>query len=185
MPFSGPKYANQKYGNDWFSEKELRILDSPTALLNDTCINGGAIILQRQFSNNNSESHCAIFSMHDLTRIRYKALDQELWKNAKHTEYWMKDVWIIPIHRHCQVHWVLAVAYLQSGEVYLYDSFAGKHQWKNDVPVSFLWISFCLQLHSCIGSISLSLSRASSKSQRIKGTTLILQLRDGLRDQLS
>ena len=74
---------------------------------------------------------------------------------------------------------------LQSGEVYLYDSFAGKHQWKNDVPVSFLWISFRLRLHSCIGSISLSLSRASSKSQRIKGTALILQLRDGLRDQLS
>jgi len=182
LPFSGLKYANRRYGNDWFSEKELRILDSSTALLNDTCINGGAVILHRLFSNNNSEPRCAIFSTHDLTRIRYKALDQELWKKVKHTEYWKKNVWIIPIHRRRQVHWVLAVAYLQSGEVHLYDSFAGKVQWKNDIPVCGLCLHFHLQL-SCIRRMFLFLSHASSESQIIKGTRSILQLRDGLQDQ--
>ena len=141
-PLIGSKYyAKCKYGLDWFTEADLRRFDSSTALLNDTGINGGAAVLQKLFSGDhahrNSSDRCTIFSTHTLPRIRYKAIDQELWRNMRRTEYWGRDVWVFPIHRPRQQHWVLAVAYVRSGEVYLFDSFAGCNEWKKDIPVMF------------------------------------------------
>jgi hypothetical protein len=58
-PIIGTKYANRKYGSDWFSEPDLKRFDSPTALLNDTGINGGAIVLRQIFSDDQSYRHHA------------------------------------------------------------------------------------------------------------------------------
>ncbi|KAJ7588018.1 hypothetical protein C8J56DRAFT_889864 [Mycena floridula] len=35
--------------------------------------------------------------------------DDALWRNSKDTRFWEKDVWIFPIHRLEQFHWVLAI----------------------------------------------------------------------------
>ena len=99
------------------------------------------MMLQQFFSDDPAHRHfaqrCAILSTHTLSQIRYKAIDQQLWRNTRSSSYWEKDVWIIPIHRPRQVHWVLAVAYVRNGEIHLYDSFTGRNEWKKDVPVTF------------------------------------------------
>jgi hypothetical protein len=148
VPFTGPKYAKRNYGLDWFAEPDLKRFESPTALLNDTGINGGAAVIQQLFSRDpvyhDSFKQCTVFSTYTLPRIRSKAVDHEFWRNTRRTEYWEKDVWIFPIHQPRQLHWVLAVAYVRSGEVYLFDSFADRNQWKKDIPVRFCCLRHCL-----------------------------------------
>ncbi|KIM38191.1 hypothetical protein M413DRAFT_30325 [Hebeloma cylindrosporum] len=118
-PFVGAKYAKRKYGSDWFSDPDLRRFDSPTSLLNDTCINGGAAVIQQLFSEIPFIQILpgdAPFSPHIFCR---KSVTRPLTKNSGEI---------------CGRHWVLAVAYVRSGEVYLFDSFAGRNEWKKDIP---------------------------------------------------
>ncbi|KAF7979480.1 hypothetical protein HWV62_42311 [Athelia sp. TMB] len=72
---------------------------SPTALLNDECINGAALLLQSHFIREFGSSDVAILSTHDLVRVRYGASDEDLWRNTKRSQYWTKDTWILPIHQ--------------------------------------------------------------------------------------
>ncbi|KAH7905408.1 hypothetical protein BJ138DRAFT_1230003, partial [Hygrophoropsis aurantiaca] len=116
-----------------FDTRDLAILASPTARLNDTCINGGAALLYSHFLSPQAR-RCAILSTHDLPRIRYGASDDDLWRNSSWTEYWTKDIWIIPIHRpHPVGHWVLCTAYFSARELHLFDSFAEEMPWENDI----------------------------------------------------
>jgi hypothetical protein len=124
-----------------FDSKDLAILSSPTARLNDVCLNGGAAILQMQFSNSasgysQSSTRCALLTTFELLRVRYRATDDDLWRNVRDSSYWLKDIWILPIHRTTPAHhWVLAVAYLPSHQLLLFDSVASKRPWKQDVKV--------------------------------------------------
>jgi Ulp1 family protease len=78
----------------------------------------------------------AIFSTHDLPRIRYNAIDDMLWRNTSWTRYWEKDVWVLPIHRPSNVgHWVLCVIYFSRKELHLFDSLAEWKPWRHDVKV--------------------------------------------------
>ena len=119
--------------------RELQILSSRTSFLNDICMNGLPKLLQALFARDLrhqvSSSKCAIFSTYDLNRIRYRASDAELWRNTRRLKFWEKDVWIIPIHRPQERHWVLAVLYLQFKEVHVFDSLAGKLSWHSDIEV--------------------------------------------------
>lgn len=73
-----------------------------------------------------------------------------LWKHARHSKYWEKDIWIFPIHRPAQFHWVSAVVYLRTGIVHVFDSF-GSNRWDTDIEVCS---------HSrCVQSIVLTLHR--------------------------
>ncbi|KJA14937.1 hypothetical protein HYPSUDRAFT_106807, partial [Hypholoma sublateritium FD-334 SS-4] len=63
----------------------------------------------------------------------YQASDSELWRSTHHHKFWEKDVWIIPIHRQTERHWVLAVLYLQHSEVHVFDSLAGNALWNEDI----------------------------------------------------
>ncbi|KAG1887308.1 hypothetical protein F4604DRAFT_1917113 [Suillus subluteus] len=82
-----------------FEPRDQSFLAQPTARLNDTCINGCAALLYSEILTNSHVQPCAIFSTHDLPRIRYKASDEILWRNTAWTSFWDKDVWILPIHR--------------------------------------------------------------------------------------
>lgn len=123
-----------------FDDRDMRILDTRNALLNDICMNGLAIALQALFLRDPTHSaaaeRCAIFSTYDLNRIRYKAPDTELWRSTYRRDFWSKPVWIVPIHRPSQCHWVLAVVYHQLHEVHLFDSLAGRSSWLRDAQVS-------------------------------------------------
>lgn len=132
------------------SNNELQILNTKDALLDDICINGLSTFLHELFArdphHHASASRCAIFSTYELIRIRYKAPDVELWRSTYRHEFWAKDIWIVPIHRRSECHWVLAIVYLRRREVYLFDSLAGKASWNRDVQVLFIaWMIFlCL-----------------------------------------
>lgn len=134
-----PQYSDRVIGPFLFDEADIRRLDNPTALLNDICINGLAYYLQAMLNADakyHLHSHdCAIFSTHDLVRIRYKASDQDLWRSVSKTEFWRKLTWIIPIHRPRESHWVLAVIHLVDGRIQVYDSLASKRGWPQDLKV--------------------------------------------------
>jgi len=124
-----------------FDPSDIARLKSPTAWLNDTCINGGAALLQWFFSSPGypgfeSSRRCALLSTFDLPRVRYKADDDQLWRHISRTLYWQKDVWIVPIHRtNPHEHWVLCVASLRTYELFLFDSLGSKRQWRRDTKV--------------------------------------------------
>ncbi|KAG2739058.1 hypothetical protein P692DRAFT_20756820 [Suillus brevipes Sb2] len=113
-----------------FEPRDISFLTRPTAFLNDVCINGCAILLQMDTPN----PTVAIFSTHDLPRIRYNAADDILWCNTSWTRYWEKDVWVLPIHRPANAgHWVVCIIYLSRKELHLFDSLAERKPWKHDV----------------------------------------------------
>jgi Ulp1 family protease len=123
------------------------LLTSPTAFLNDTCINGCAVLLFSELKSV-ATSHCALLTTHDLPRIRYNASDDILWRNVSYTRYWEKDVWILPIHRPSNIgHWVLCIIRFSSKELHLFDSLAEKKPWKNDVKVSLLVLTISRQAY--------------------------------------
>jgi len=120
-----------------FLTNDLKILESPTSL-NDTCLNGCANILQETYPSELS-CRCAILSTHDLVRIRYNVDDDNLWRSFKRTSYWLKEVWILPIHRTGPPgHWVLAIIYLRTHDIHLFDSFADQNGWEQDVKVRII-----------------------------------------------
>ncbi|KAF8425356.1 hypothetical protein L210DRAFT_3653217 [Boletus edulis BED1] len=116
-----------------FEVRDIEILQSPTACLNDTCINGCIPLLFSSIQPANIHQF-AIFSTHDLIRIRYNADDDCLWRATKHTSFWFKDIWIIPIHRADPAgHWVLCIAHLRRQELLLFDSLGERHGWRANV----------------------------------------------------
>ncbi|KAG1724201.1 uncharacterized protein EDB91DRAFT_1239990 [Suillus paluster] len=99
------------------------------SLLNDVCVNGCAVLLQMDMPDPS-----VVFSTHDLPRIRYNAADDMLWRNTSWTNYWAKDVWVLPIHRPSNIgQWVVCIIYLSRKELHLFDSLAERKPWKHDV----------------------------------------------------
>ncbi|RDB19001.1 hypothetical protein Hypma_014420 [Hypsizygus marmoreus] len=120
-----------------FDARELTMFRNPTARLNDVCINGGAAYLQTKFSHPSNEAsrhaeRCAIFSTHHLRMARYHT-DEEMWRRTASTMYWLRDVWILPIHRRCPEHWVLCVIYPERRQLLLFDSLGQVNPWRHQV----------------------------------------------------
>ncbi|KAG0695573.1 hypothetical protein DFH29DRAFT_984921 [Suillus ampliporus] len=127
-----------------FEPRDISFLASPTAYLNDVCINGCAVLLQIDIPN----PTVAIFSTHDLPCIRYNAADDILWHNTSWTRYWEKDVWVIPIHRPASVgHWVVCIIYLSRKEIHLFDSRAERKPWKHDLKDIMKLVCRLLAVH--------------------------------------
>ena len=118
-----------------FTPKDIARLASPSARLNDCCINGCAALLYHQ-NIMLAANKFALLSTHELVRIRFDASDDILWRNIAGTLYWQKDVWVLPIHRNlpCE-HWVLCVIYPREGKLYLFDSLNGEKEWEMDITV--------------------------------------------------
>lgn len=113
-----------------FDAKDISCLSSPTAHLNDVCINSCAALLYSQFKLPTVD--CAILSTYDLTRIRSNLPDEIIWRNTSWTSYWEKNVWILPIQRPSGIgHWVACIIYFQTKEIHLFDSLAGS--WECDI----------------------------------------------------
>jgi hypothetical protein len=128
-----------------FEARDIAILTSTTARLNDVCINGCAVVLYRYISSLDAThaQRCAILSTFELVRIRNNAADANIWRNIRHTLYWLKSTWILPIHRTKPVgHWVLAVIYTDTNEVHLFDSLAGRRAWQHDINVSPVFLYY-------------------------------------------
>ena len=125
-----------------FEPADIARFQSPTARLNNVCINSTAALLQYIWNRPSSthegnSARCAIFSTFDLYAIQYNLSHSEIWRRVRDLLYWQKDIWIIPIHRkHPAEHWVLCVVLVNSYELFLFDSFASVSGWKQDINVS-------------------------------------------------
>ncbi|KAF7299371.1 hypothetical protein MIND_00886400 [Mycena indigotica] len=99
--------------------------------LNNFCLNGVAAIIMQNFMS--PTSSCALLSTLDLHRVQYGTDDSVLWHHLAPTLYWEKDLWLIPIHRRQQQHWVFAIASKQEQLLFIYDSFADATGWNSDL----------------------------------------------------
>lgn len=124
-----------------FEIKDIQLLTSNKALLNDTCLNGCTALLYSQYLSPQS-NQITIFLTHNLPRIRYNAADDVIWRNMKWSRYWEKSVWILPIHR--PSHWVMCTIDIATWHLLLFDSFAEQHHWKKDVAVSGFYLNFSI-----------------------------------------
>ncbi|KAJ7202987.1 hypothetical protein B0H12DRAFT_1035731 [Mycena haematopus] len=117
---------------------DLDRFDRPTGRLNGEGINGVLAALMVFFSGQYSPyaaaaRRCAILSTYDLPRVRYKSSDTDLWRFLGPTQYWTKSLWLIPIHRPAEQHWVCAVVDVPSTTLYFYDSLASRSGWRGNL----------------------------------------------------
>ncbi|KAJ7660339.1 hypothetical protein DFH06DRAFT_989269 [Mycena polygramma] len=117
---------------------DLWRIRSPTGRLNNFALNGLAASFLNIFGHPHAPTaaaadRCALFNTFDLTRVRYKASDDELWRNVQHTAFWGKEIWLIPIHRRAEEHWVLAVVAVHQQKLFFFDSLGQKRGWRRDL----------------------------------------------------
>ncbi|KIK11678.1 hypothetical protein PISMIDRAFT_19325 [Pisolithus microcarpus 441] len=116
-----------------FDPKDIKILASNETRLNDICLNGCVALLYSLYLPAH-HGEIALFSTHDLPRIRYNASDDILWWTMSWTKYWEKTTWIIPIHRPSPgSHWVMCTIDLASQRLFLFDSLAEERPWKQEI----------------------------------------------------
>ncbi|KAJ2934568.1 hypothetical protein H1R20_g2518, partial [Candolleomyces eurysporus] len=121
-------------------DKEMKQLSDRYSRLNDECIVGISTMMQQQMGNQTQARRCAIFSSHDLNLARYDVNDSLFWRRMHPSRYFEKDVWILPIHRPTQEHWVAAVIIPYARQIFLFDSLAGERLWKRDIPIIMKFI---------------------------------------------
>ncbi|KAJ7583725.1 hypothetical protein C8J56DRAFT_1094564 [Mycena floridula] len=93
-------------------------------------VNGLLALLQTISAGGNN---VAVFSSFILEYGARRSNDI-LWRQAKDTEFWHKDIWILPVHRLDEFHWVLAVLVPRTRTILLFDSFgSGPRSWRQDL----------------------------------------------------
>ncbi|KAJ7435827.1 hypothetical protein FB451DRAFT_1461458 [Mycena latifolia] len=119
--------------------EDISRIQCPTGRLTGFGINALSAAFLNMLGNPGSlhaetANKCAVFSTYDLPRIRYKLSDDALWGYVQHTKYWEKDLWLIPIHRVDEEHWVLAVVDLGNQQILFFDSLALRAGgWRQDI----------------------------------------------------
>ncbi|KAJ6505166.1 hypothetical protein C8R45DRAFT_817754 [Mycena sanguinolenta] len=106
--------------------------------LNNFALNGLAAALLNVFSSPASPhaaqaNQCAVLSTYDVHRVRYKADDVVLWDHLCPTQYWDKPLWLIPIHRAGEEHWVFVVVVVRDQKLFFFDSLAQQGGWRRDL----------------------------------------------------
>ncbi|KAJ7745942.1 hypothetical protein DFH07DRAFT_748628, partial [Mycena maculata] len=125
---------------------DLARLRDPTGLLNGFCINGVAAAMQEFLTQNTDPiaagfaRWCAVLSTYDLPRVRYNCCDAELWRALAPTKYWERTVWIVPVHRLLEKHWVLMIVIPHEEAIYFFDSMNGRN-WRPDLRLVMILIT--------------------------------------------
>ncbi|KAG6819416.1 hypothetical protein H0H93_012076, partial [Arthromyces matolae] len=150
-PLSQPRYFPHGRGRFVFSLRELEMMRLPNARLNDVCINGIAALFTHQFLHPShpaslTSARCAIFTTYDLLMIRHNASDAEMWRRTRHTQYWNRDIWILPIHRSTQEHWVMCTILPSEGLIHLFDSLALCEPWGCEVKEIMTFVTRLVSL---------------------------------------
>ncbi|KAF7290656.1 hypothetical protein MIND_01305900 [Mycena indigotica] len=97
--------------------EDLKRLQHRTRWLNNFCLNGVAALVMKNFAS--PDISCALLSTLDLHRVQYDTNDSVLWHHLAPTEYWNKELWLIPIHRRQQQHWVFCYCLPQGADAVL------------------------------------------------------------------
>ena len=116
---------------------DLDHLQNPSSRLNDVCINLTSTVIHFNLWDNSS-SKCAIMSSFIMTYIEDGADPDTVWKNTQYLSYWERPVWLIPIHRRTQHHWILCVIYVDEGKLDIFDSLASRETCQSILTVSSL-----------------------------------------------
>ncbi|KAH0832248.1 hypothetical protein J3R83DRAFT_13222, partial [Lanmaoa asiatica] len=139
-----------RHGLCWitFEPPDIAMLASPMSCINDVCING-CIPLLFALLGVPEEHQYAVFSTFDLPRASYNDNDH-LWRVTRHTKFWTKDTWIIPIYRPTSRHWVMCLAHITRRELHLFDSLAEQKPWHADVDNIMKFITRLLSIAKTI-----------------------------------
>ncbi|TFK63382.1 hypothetical protein BDN72DRAFT_775931 [Pluteus cervinus] len=119
-----------------FSPPDILRLKTPTSRLNDVCINDGARLLKAMLSalpDYAPSLTCAILTSWELPRIRQGCPDDILWRHIEGSRFWEQDVWILPVHRPIEEHWVCCAIYPRQRHITLFDSLGSRMRLKDDV----------------------------------------------------
>jgi hypothetical protein len=123
--------------------EDLHRIHSPTGRLNGFGLNGLAASLQSVFTEPFASSaalanRCAVFSTYDFLRVHCRCRDDQLWRFTSPTAFWDKPVWILPIHRSQEEHWVVAAVHIRQQKIFFFDSLAQRTGWRGDLQVCCL-----------------------------------------------
>ncbi|KAF6747718.1 hypothetical protein DFP72DRAFT_821404 [Ephemerocybe angulata] len=125
-PISGQVHATLEHS-------DLERLASATAWLNDECVNAlAAHLLQLHLQSVTAQIHSTRFML--FSSFAFESSPAVLRRNTKHLQYWTRDIWIVPINRRIEQHWVVAVILPAKRQLYLFDSFADFRSWEADIP---------------------------------------------------
>ncbi|KAG7090139.1 hypothetical protein E1B28_011747 [Marasmius oreades] len=128
-----------------FTVSELDRMDDSTCRLSSDCVNGLAAILQDLLARDLSASgtsissprtaqDVAILSTYLVPKVFSEGNNAGIWRLTKSTKFWTALTWILPIHDTDIKHWMLAIIYLKSGRVHLFDSLGSMGIWDDWLP---------------------------------------------------
>jgi hypothetical protein len=132
-----------------FDSPSINILANPGQRLNDICINSSAVLLQHIISQSSpaTVSACAIFSTFDLDRTEHCLPLLLVWWMIQGHKYWLKTIWIVPVHRKVPVeHWVVYAILPQHCFILLFNSLADRNSCEHETSVSPQFCSRYLKL---------------------------------------
>ncbi|KAG7087101.1 hypothetical protein E1B28_013082 [Marasmius oreades] len=123
-----------------------------TSLLCGDLINGCAGLLQELVSRDlaasgsalsspDTASHTAVLSTYVLPKVFQEPGNDGVWRLARHSKYWCREIWILPLHDQEMEHWLLVVICLKSHDVYLFDSFGSREILNPWIPKMFTIIT--------------------------------------------
>lgn len=139
----GPRHVLGMDGRQNISleTSDIDRIQSHTGRLTGFAVNGLAAALLNMLGDPESPdtrhaNRCAVLSTYDLRRVRYKASDDELWRHLHRTKYWDKQIWLIPIHRVEEEHWVFAAVDVEHEQILFFDSLGVRGRgWRQDIRV--------------------------------------------------
>ncbi|KAJ7573267.1 hypothetical protein C8J56DRAFT_1132067 [Mycena floridula] len=87
--------------------------------LNDDCISVTSSVLFDHVFPDHCSPHIALLSCYVTSQTRTEGV----WRTAKHSLYWSRSIWLLPVNRVDESHWVLYIVYVNSGIIRMFDSF--------------------------------------------------------------
>ncbi|KAJ7832793.1 hypothetical protein B0H14DRAFT_3711922, partial [Mycena olivaceomarginata] len=140
-----PRFGRIVVGTDGRKNTSIAVEDiarfqSPTGRLCGFGLNGVAAALLELFTRTGeSARQCALFSTYDLPRVHFRCSNSELWRVISPSKYWEKNLWLIPIHRRDEQHWVFVLVDVYAERIYFFDSLGGDN-WRPDLRLVMLLI---------------------------------------------
>ncbi|KAI0694292.1 hypothetical protein C8T65DRAFT_711030 [Cerioporus squamosus] len=119
-----------------FWPDDLGRLQRAEGLINDDGMNGCAQLLLRYFGSGHVyRGPPALLSSYVMAKqLDGATADDTLWRCSQYTDYWRKNVWIMPVHRANSCHWELAVIYIAEQQIAYFDSFGNPQSWEIIIP---------------------------------------------------
>ncbi|KAJ7050263.1 hypothetical protein C8F01DRAFT_1035389 [Mycena amicta] len=131
-PTAGNANSTWVIGASTVQAEDLHRLETPS-WLNNFVLNAAVLAILLRLVLAPRLAHIAVLNTADFHPVQMATTDAVLWQHLAPTAYWEKAVWIVPIHRPRDKHWVLAAVVVSSQTVFFYDSLAQLEGWEIDL----------------------------------------------------